>query len=115
MPIDLTYATGSAVTVSTTPISLTGGTSTIQAKTDSGLFEVYLDASNVTDADLFEMRLHEKTVAAGSQIITAVGLLTGADDLRVVQLGILGAGWDVSLVKLSGTDRAFTWSVRRAS
>ena len=121
MPLDLAYATGSAVTVGTTEMSMatTGGTTTgvPQSKTDAGLFQFVIDGvANMAKGDQIQITIYEKARASGTQRIVFRAILYNAQsELFVTPPIALGIGWDGTLKKLAGTDRAVDWSIRRVS
>ncbi len=117
MALNVAYATGSSVTVSTTAISLINGTTTIASATDVGVYQVALDVSAMAAGDQYEVYQYEKAISGGTQRTNSLGVLTGAQAWPLLVLGsfFLGVGWDFGIKKLAGTDRAFSWSVRRVS
>lgn len=121
MAIALDYATGSAVTVTNTEMSLgvTGGTTTgvPVARTDIGLYTLYLDGvANMAKGDEYRWRVYEKAVAGGTVRVLFSGTLSDTQsELIIIPNLILGVGWDITLQRISATSRAFDWSVRRVS
>jgi len=112
MSFNLAIYDGNAVSISTTEISLVSGTSTLQSKTDVGQFTLFLDATNVAAGDEFVLKLYEKVRSGGTQRSYELGRLTTSTGLAVFVLPPLGYGWDLTLTKVSGTDRTFTWTIR---
>ena len=104
-------ATGS--TISTTEYSLVNDSTSIAAITTDAVISIWIDAVNMAAGDEFEVALQEKVVTGGTQRRTILGSLVGVQAapwmLHSVQVGM---GWDVTLKKLAGTDRAFTWTIR---
>jgi hypothetical protein len=117
MAISITFATGSAVTISTTEISLLSGTSTLQTNTTVGLFQAVIDTNNLAAGDVFEWRLYEKAIAAGTKRLAEYARIGNAQGKPnwISPAVTLGAGWDMTLIKVAGTDRAFDWSIRSVS
>ncbi len=117
MALNVAYATGSAVTVSSTAISLINGTTSIASATDVGVYQVVLDASAMLAGDQYELYMYEKAISGGTQRTHSLGILYGVQSWPLAVLGsfFLGVGWDFGIKKLAGTDRAFSWSVRRVS
>lgn len=106
----------SAVTVSTTPVSIiTGSTSTATDTTD-GVFQAQVYTGNMAKGDEYEVTLWEKAVAGGTQREVMAWPLMGAQarDLLIF-LPILMHGWDLRIAKLAGTDRAFSASIRQVA
>jgi hypothetical protein len=106
--------TGSSVTVGATEVSLTSGTTTIQAKTDKAVVSVAIDVANMAAGDEFEIAFYEKAIAGGTARRVVLANLVGAqaEGLWYLAAWQVGVGWDFSIKKIAGTDRAFSWSVR---
>lgn len=103
----------SALSISTTAISLTVGTSSIATRTDFVIAQLICDNVNVGAADFFEVKLHEKAKSGGTQRTFSFCPYSGAQNGPwVFPSFILTNGWDFSMVKLSGTDRTFDTSIR---
>lgn len=102
------------LSVSTTELSCTGGTSTIQTRTTAGMFSVVIDCSNIAAGDEFEVRLLEKTQASGDTAREwfKASLTTSTGPTFVSPMFALIHGWDYTIKKISGTDRTFDISVR---
>lgn len=104
---------GSA-TVSTAEYSLPNVSTTLATVTTDGIFQVFLDASNMAAGDQYLLQIYEKVISGGSKRVvypaTLNGLQAGA---YVAPSLILLHGWDVTLTKLAGTDRVFSWSIRQ--
>lgn len=117
MALNLALYTMSAVTVSTTEISITGGTSTIQVRTDNAIVSLVVDVANMAAGDEFEFAMHEKCLAGGTARRIILGNLIGAqaEPLFCFDAIHVGIGWDFTIKKIAGTDRAFSASVRSVS
>ncbi len=121
MPLDLAYATGSAVSITATEMSIgvTGGTTTgvPVSRTDTGLYTVMIDGvANLVQGDEIRWRVYEKARAAGTQRVILTGLIRGAQSEPLVLPSLpLGIGWDATLQLISATARALDWSLRRVS
>jgi len=104
------------VVVSTTEVSIVSGTTTLQSVTTDGVYQLYVDASNMAKGDEFRIRVKEKAIATGAQQVVAEWTLSGAQSqLFVTPTLILLHGWDMTIVKLAGTDRAFSASIRQVA
>jgi hypothetical protein len=107
------------LTVSTTELSLVSGTATLQSVTDDGVYQLFLDLTNIANGDSFEVRVKEKVTSAGTQRVAFMFSLTdsyGADGAGWVSPSlILLHGWDVTLIKTAGTDRSFGYSIRKVA
>lgn len=118
MAINLTYSSGNAVTVSTLEMSLavTGGSTTLQTLTDVGIYTLVLDAAAMLKADDFAWKVYEKAHTSATKRVIMQGRLSDAQsELFTIPNLMLGLGWDITLIRVAGVDRAFAWSVRRVS
>ncbi len=86
-------------------------------KTDDGIYQVFLDLSALANGDVFQFRGYEKVQAADTQRCFVEFTLTHAQNTPnwVSDSFILLHGWDFSLKKIAGTDRAITWSIRKVA
>lgn len=116
MPLSQPF-TALALTVSTTEISLVSGTTTLQTNSTAGIYQLFLDTNTLTATESYALKIKEKVGAAGTQRILQSILLTGvqATPVYVSAAMQLMNGWDITLTKLSGTDRAFDYSIRQVS
>jgi hypothetical protein len=106
---------GSA-TVGTTEFSLVSGSTTLASDTTDGVFQVMIDTNNITSGDQFEFFVKEKVTSSGSQRVIYQSYMTGAmAETYVYPTLILMHGWDVTIRKLSGTDRSISWSIRQVA
>lgn len=107
--------TGS-VSISTTEISMTNGNSTIATVTTDGVYQAVVDVNALTAADVFEFRVREKARSSDTQRSVYLATIAGAQAYNFVSPAItLINGWDMTLKKISGTDRTITWSIRQLS
>lgn len=116
MAVDIAFASGNAVTVSTTELSLVSGTTTSVplSNTNVGLYSVTLDCNNMAKGDEFRLKVYEKACSGGTQRLLFDAYIADAQVSLFTTPGVpLGNGWDITLTKTAGTDRAFDWSVRR--
>lgn len=104
-------------TVSTTPLSLLNGSSTIATSTTKAAVQVVADLSALTGSDLFRISLLEKVTAAGSQRTIESWFVQGTQQppLWTSPTFLLGHGWDWSITRISGSDRSISTSVRAVS
>lgn len=103
-------------TIGTTEFSLVSGSTTLAADTTTGVFQVYIDTANIAAGDQFEFWVKEKVISGGTQRIVYESYMTGAmADTYVYPTLILMHGWDVTVKKISGTDRSLSWSIRQVA
>lgn len=102
-------------TVSTTEWSLTTDTSGPDTDTTDGIYQAYLDVNAIAAADLYRFRVYEKARSADTQRILYEAFLGGPQNAPIWThpAFVLMDGWDMTLLKVSGTDRTITWSIRQ--
>lgn len=113
MTISVTNFTGTE-SVSTTEWSMTTDTAGPDTDTTVGCFQAFIDLNLLAAGDVFEFRVYEKARAADTQRLAMYARFANAQGvpIYVSPTMILGAGWDMTLLKVSGTDRTITWSIR---
>lgn len=111
----ITEAFAGSETVSTTEHSLTTDTAGPDVETDDGEYQVWLDLSALANGDVFVLSGYEKVQAGDTQRKFLEFTFAHAQSTPnwVSPKFILMHGWDFTLDKISGTDRAITWSIRK--
>jgi hypothetical protein len=107
--------TMSAVTVGATELSIVSGTTVLQTNTTAGYFQLFLDPSNLAKGDEFVIRIYEKvegSTGTKRQIFKA-SLMDVNAQAFVTPIFCLLNGWDMTVQKISGTDRAISASIRK--
>ena len=109
-----------SATISTSEYSLTNDSTSLAAQTTAAFIQVFLDVNALADGDVFTVRIYEKVQSGGTQrVIQSFQIANdqGTDnDIWVQPLPLyLKNGWDVSIIKVAGTDRAIGWSIRDVS
>jgi hypothetical protein len=106
-------------TVTTTEWSLATDTSydTGDAQTTDGVFQVFIDFSALAVGDQYVVKLYEKVAAASTQRCVEEWTINGplACPIWVSPSFILMHGWDITIDKIAGTDRAIEWSIRQVA
>lgn len=111
--------TNDFATISTSEYSLpadtTSGVPTSQ--TDDGVYQLWIDFGAMVAGDQYRVRLYEKTDSGGTQRLVEEWIFTGAQSkpMFVMPSFALGEGWDVTVLRLAGSDRSIRWSIRRIS
>jgi len=116
MPISEPYELD-GVTVGTGELSIVSGTTTLQTITDDGVYQLWVDAGTMAKGDEFAIRIYEKVEATGGtkkQAFKAT-LSDVQSELFVTPMLILINGWDMTIQKIAGTDRAFDASIRKVA
>lgn len=102
--------------VGATEHSCTTDTSGPDADTTDGVFQVFLDVSDMVAGDQLQVRIYEKVRSADTQRVVYEAILTGAQaqPIWVSPSLVLLHGWDVTLDALAGTITV-NWSIRQVS
>lgn len=102
-------------TVTTTEWSLTTDTAGPDADTTDCIVQVFLDLNALIAGDQFRLRFYEKVASADTQRLVAEWYFDGAQAMPnfVSPSFIVGNGWDFTIIKIAGTDRTITSSVRK--
>ncbi len=100
-------------TISTTEHSLTTDTAGPDVDTTAGIFQAFLDLNALAAGDEFVFKVYEKVRTGDTQRLIYAATFRDAQGTPVwvsPQL-ILGVGWDMTLDKVAGTDRAINWRI----
>lgn len=102
--------------VGTTEHSCTTDTAGPDADTTDGVFQVFLDVSDMIAGDQLQIRIYEKVRSGDTQRIVYQAIITGAqsEPIWVSPSLILLHGWDVTLDALAGTITV-NWSIRQVA
>lgn len=101
-------------TVSTTEWSMTTDTAGPDVDTTDGIFQLWVEVAAMASTDQFRIRIYEKVRSGGTQRTVYDALLTGAQPGPFVSPSlILMHGWDMTILKVTGTDRSIEWSIRQ--
>jgi hypothetical protein len=102
--------------VSTTEHSLTTDTAGPDADTTDGVYQVFLDLSDMVAGDQLQIRVYEKVLSSSTQRVVYEAILSGAQaqPVWVSPSLILLHGWDVTLRALAGTITV-DWSIRKVA
>lgn len=107
--------TDDSATISTSEYSLPADTTTgvPTSQTDDALLEVWIDLSAIVTGDSFLIRFYEKTAGTGATQRKCQEWVCNTAVVLTLQLGYVAHGWDVTVTKLTGTDRSIGWSLRK--
>jgi hypothetical protein len=85
-------------------------------QTDDGVYQVFLDVSDMVTGDELQIRVYEKVQSADTQRIVYQSNLFGPQSppIFVFPSLVLMHGWDVTLDAIAGTITV-TWSIRKVS
>ena len=106
------------VTIGSSEISILSGTTTLQTNTTDGVYQLWIDdGGNMTKTEEFKVRIYEKVEATGGtkKVVFQATLKGVQSEIFVTPMLILMHGWDMTIQKIAGTDRAFDASVRQVA
>lgn len=107
------YASGS-VTLPSGETSLISGTTTLSSVTDDGVFQVFIDLSDMGPGDLLTVKIKEKVISSGAQKVIYQSAFSGTQQYPFVAPSlILMHGWDVTVEGTTGT--VLPMSIRRVA
>jgi len=115
----LTEAFSGTVSVGTTEYSFpaAGNYSSGSPQTDDGVYQVFLDVSDMIAGDQLQIRIYEKCRSGDTQRIVYEVFLTGAQTqpIWVSPSLLLMHGWDVTGDTIAGTSITVNWSIRKVA
>jgi len=117
MPISEPYELD-GVTVGTTELSVVSGTTSLQTITDDGVYQLWVDdGGNMTKTEEYRIRIYEKVEGTGGtkKVVFNATLRGVQSEIFCSPMLILINGWDMTLQKIAGTDRAFDASIRKVA
>jgi hypothetical protein len=103
--------------VGATEWSCTTDTAGPDADTTDGVFQAFLDVSDMIAGDELEIKVYEKCRSADTQRLVYQCNLTGAQAMPiwVSPSLILLHGWDFTLKTIAGTSITVNWSIRQVA
>lgn len=111
-----THTELTALTVSNTELSLISGTSSLQNNTTAGVYQLFIDpVTNMAKGDEFLIKIYEKVRSGGTKRVVYQTKISDAqaENFCTPPLLLLN-GWDCTMQRTAGSDRAFDTSIRRA-
>ncbi len=103
--------------VTTTEWSLNNDSSTIATNSTAGIYQAFLDLNALAAGDVFEFKAYEKVRTGDSQRVVYQARFANAQGtpIWVSPTLVLGVGWDMTLKKISGTDRTINWRISKVA
>jgi hypothetical protein len=85
------------------------------ADTTDGVFQFYLDVSNLANGDTLEVQVLEKVLSSGTARLVFEAVFTNAQDepVWVSPALVLMHGWTLQIKQTAGTARDIYWSQRK--
>ena len=113
----ITEAFAGTESVTTSEWSITTDTAGPDVETSDGVFQVFLDVSDMVAGDILRIKFYEKVQAADTQRCFHEVILREVQStpIWVSPSFILMNGWDVTLYAVAGTNITVTWSIRKVA
>lgn len=111
----ISEAYSGTASISTTEFSCPNNSTTLTPVTADGVYQVFLDTSDMVEGDQLQIRIYEKCRSADTQRIIYEAVLTDTMAATWVTPSlILLHGWDLTLDALAGTITV-NWSIRQVA
>ncbi len=112
----ITEAFSGTEAVGATEHSMTTDTSGPDVETSDGVFQAFIDVSDMIAGDQLQILIYEKVLSSSTQRIVYESILTGAQSqpIWVSPSLVLLHGWDMTLDALAGTITV-DWSIRKVA
>lgn len=87
------------------------------ADTTDGVFQFFIDCSNLANGDTIEIQVLEKVLSSGTARLVYEATLSNVQDepIWVSPALVLMHGWTLQLKQTLGTARAYDWSQRKVA
>jgi hypothetical protein len=108
---------GSAA-IGTTEYDLPSDSTTVSAQATDGIYQLFLDLSELTVTESYQLRIYEMVQSGGTQRVIDETVISGVqtnEPIYVTAALLLIHGWTYTLTKLQGTDRDIAWSIRQVA
>jgi len=104
-----------AETISNTEKSLINGSTTLTANTTAGVYQLFVDGvANMVKGDEFQISVYETVRASGTMRLVFRAVLKNAQsEVFVTPALMLLQGWQMTMLRISASDRAFDTSIRK--
>lgn len=116
MTITVEAYTG-AHTVQSLEWSMTADASGPAAVSGGGILQAFLDLSALAGGDIYEFKVYEKCRTGDTQRAVYSARFANAQGtpLWASPALVLGVGWDMTLRKAGGSDRAIDWRISKVA
>ena len=114
MAISEAYA--NTATISTTEYSLINNSTSLATDANDGIYQIFIDTSAMISGDEYLIKVKEKILSAGSQLVIYEASLVGKQTLPFVTPTLIFMhGWDATMTQITGTARSISWSIRKVA
>jgi hypothetical protein len=117
MAITVAYASGGTIT--TTESSMPGEGSGVTAVTTDGVYQLFLDLSDMIVGDELQVRIYEKVLSGSTMRIVYQQNISGElgtwGNSWVFPALVLMHGWDMTLDVIAGTTIDVDWTIKKVA
>lgn len=116
MPITVLSEGGITIS-SNTEYSMVARSNGVSANTTAGVYQCFIDVSDLVAGDQLEIKIYEKAMTANTQRLIYSSVLTGAqaEPMWVSPSLILTRGWDMTANSQLGGNIVLAFSVRQVA
>lgn len=108
--------TRDSATITSTEFFIASDSTSATYQTADVVMQLFLDLTNVAGGDTFVLRWYEKIDGTNARVFSSTTFSGAQTPVGYSSLSyVLGEGWEISLQKTGGTDRAIPWSLRTLS
>lgn len=105
--------TQDSATIGTTEYFLASDSTTATYQTTDVVLQVFLDFGAMAAGDQYLIKFYEKVDGTNAECFYQAYVDGVQSQMWVSPSFILGVGWEVSLDKISGTDRSIPWTLAK--
>lgn len=113
MPI--TIGPADSATIGTAEYFLASDSTVVAYQTTDCILQAFIDFNAMAAGDQYQVKVYEKVDGTNARPIYSA-VLSGAQSAPFVTPAfVVGAGWEIGVTKLAGTDRSIAWSLNTVS
>lgn len=99
--------------IGATEYSLTNNSTTIAEQTTDAIISVWIDVANIAAGEEYSIWIRERVTSSSTQRQIFLATLVGPQGEPFVSSPFqVGNGWDVTMQRITGANRNFSWSIR---
>lgn len=114
----ISQAFNGSASIGTTEYDLPSASTSLSSRSDSGIYQAYIDLSALEATEEYRLRIYEKCRSTSTQRVIQEVIFSGAqtaEPLYVIPGLIFMHGWTITLKKNQGFDRTIEWSIRKVA
>lgn len=110
-------AFNNSATITEVEYDLPSISTTLSSQTTAGIYQLFLDVSNLTANEEYRLRIYEKARTTTAQRVVDETIISGVQTspIYVTPALLLKNGWTFTLKKNQGTNKIIDWSIRQVA